>query len=177
MTTVEISVGHLKREDKEANTFLGSVRPKIEESARKLLTLKPNIKLGLGINADFVKVNGNAEEADSQINNIIMTKHTSITSKSQVVRVVDSLITNLLNALEHTKHKGSGYAVKKIQQVFLKSYSVNPIRGSSWIPTPEKFANSRCGLVNIKNEDNDCFKWCMKYHQAKKKRMMTEYQF
>jgi hypothetical protein len=77
MTTVEISVAHYKKEDKEVNAFLGSLRHKIEEAARKLLTLKPNIKIGLGINADFVKVNGGVEEADSQINNTIMTKHQS----------------------------------------------------------------------------------------------------
>jgi hypothetical protein len=70
--------------------------------------------------------------------------------------------------LEHTKHKGSGYSVKKIRHVFLKSYNVKPLRGSSYIPTPEKFTNPKCGLVNIKNEDNECFKWCMKYHQSPK---------
>ena len=25
---------------------------------------------------------------------------------------------------------------------------------------------SKCGLVNINNQDQDCFKWCMKYHQT-----------
>ena len=109
MTTVEINVSHYKKEDKEPNAFLGSLKHKIEEAARKLLTLKPNIKLGLGINADFVKVNGKEEEADSLINNTIMTKHVAIHSKSQVVRIVETLIENLLNALEHTNHKGSGY--------------------------------------------------------------------
>ena len=117
MTTVEINVSHLKREDKEANQFLGSIREKLESSARKLLTLKPNIKIGLGINADFIKVQNNEEQSDTLINNTIMTKHISITSKSQVVRVVDSLIEYLLKALEHTQHKGSGYSVKKIQHV------------------------------------------------------------
>ena len=93
MTTVEINASHYKKEDKELNKFLGSIRYKIEEAARKLLTLKPNIKLGLGINADFVKVHGDEEEADSLINNTIMTKHLAIHSKTQVVRVVDTLIT------------------------------------------------------------------------------------
>ena len=97
MTTVEISVAHYKKEDKEVNAFLGSLRHKIEEAARKLLTLKPNIKIGLGINADFVKVHGNEEEADSLINNTVMTKHIAIHSKSQVVRIVDTLIENLLD--------------------------------------------------------------------------------
>ena len=36
MTTVEISVPHYKKEDKEVNKFLGSLRHKIEEAARKL---------------------------------------------------------------------------------------------------------------------------------------------
>ena len=45
------------------------------------------------------------------------------------------------------------------------------------IPTPEKFANSKRGLVNIKNEDNECFKWCVKYHQSQKKNIVTEFQF
>ena len=76
---------------------------------------------------------------------------------SQIARIVDSLIEDLLKRFEHINHKGSGYTVKKINHVFLKSYKVKPIRGSSYIPTPEKFANSRCGLINIKNEDNECF--------------------
>jgi hypothetical protein len=35
------------------------------------------------------------------------------------------------------------------------------IRGSSYIPTPVKFAHPKCGLVNIRNTDDKCFKWCM----------------
>lgn len=109
----------------------------------------------------------NKEVANSLINNTVMTKHISLNSKSQAVRVVDSLIEDLLYKFEHTKHKGSGYSVKKIQHVFLKSYAVRPTRGSSWMPIPRNFTNPKCGLVNIKNEDNGCFKWCMKYQTKK----------
>ena len=40
--------------------------------------------------------------------------------------------------------------------------------GSSYIPTPEKYSNPKCGLKNIQNDDQECFKWCMKYHQTDK---------
>ena len=40
------------------------------------------------------------------------------------------------------------------------------IRGSSYIPTPAKFSSPKCGLVNIRNTDNKCFKWCLTYHQS-----------
>ena len=41
-------------------------------------------------------------------------------------------------------------------------------RGSLYIPTPEKYSNPKCGLINIQNDDQECFKWCMKYHQTDK---------
>ena len=50
--------------------------------------------------------------------------------------------------------------------VYLKT---RPLRGSSYIPTHEKYSNPKCGLINIRNEDQECFEWCMKYHQSKKK--------
>ena len=36
------------------------------------------------------------------------------------------------------------------------------------MPTPKKFNSARCGLVNIRNENQECFKWCVKCHQSDK---------
>ena len=38
--------------------------------------------------------------------------------------------------------------------VYLKT---RPLRGSSYIPTHEKYSNPKCGLINIRNEDQECF--------------------
>ena len=35
-----------------------------------------------------------------------------------------------------------------------------PTKGSSYIPLPIELQHSRKGLVNLKNEDNECFCWC-----------------
>lgn len=35
-----------------------------------------------------------------------------------------------------------------------------PTKGSSYIPLPVALQNSSRGLVNIKNDNNDCFRWC-----------------
>ena len=37
----------------------------------------------------------------------------------------------------------------------------------SYIKTPETYTDPKCGLINIKNEDDDCFKHCTSYHQPK----------
>ena len=63
---------------------------------------------------------------------------------------------------------GSGWIIKKHLNIFIDIYETNPIRGSSYIPTPPKFNNSRCGLINIQNDDQERFRWCLKYHQSAK---------
>jgi hypothetical protein len=47
-------------------------------------------------------------------------------------------------------------------------YEIKPSRGSSYIPTPAPYNNAKCGLINIKNADDKCFSYCMKYHQTGK---------
>ena len=34
------------------------------------------------------------------------------------------------------------------------------MKGSSYINLPQEFNNSAKGLINIKNDDNECFRWC-----------------
>ena len=64
--------------------------------------------------------------------------------------------------------QGTGWVIKKFLNIFIDIYETKPIRAASYIPTPPKFNNSRCGLINIQNDDQECFKWCMKYHQSAK---------
>jgi hypothetical protein len=40
------------------------------------------------------------------------------------------------------------------------------LRGRSYIESPEKLKNAKVGIINIRNEDNECFKWCILYHQS-----------
>ena len=44
-------------------------------------------------------------------------------------------------------------------------YENKAARSGSYIKTPEKYSNAKCGLINIQNKDDKCFMWCVKYHQ------------
>ena len=68
-----------------------------------------------------------------------------------------------------TENPGSGWIIHRYKTLAVDIFDINSVRGSSYIPTPEKYSNPKCGLINIKNEDNECFRWCMKYHQSKMK--------
>ena len=61
--------------------------------------------------------------------------------------------------------------IAMIEKITIVVYQTRYSRGSSYIPTPIRYSNSRCGLINIKNEDDKCFYWCMKYHSSKQEKM------
>jgi hypothetical protein len=63
---------------------------------------------------------------------------------------------------------GSGWSLKRVVGLFITTYTQKPSRGSSYIPTPAALSNSKLGLINIKNMDQECFKYCTLYHQSEK---------
>ena len=63
---------------------------------------------------------------------------------------------------------GSGWSLKRVVGLFITTCTQKPSRGSSYIPTPPALCNSKLGLINIKNEDQECFKYCVLYHQSGK---------
>ena len=74
---------------------------------------------------------------------------------------------NLNKAYEILKHRldiwserGSGWIVDKIEDIKINIANYEPLAGSSYIPLPPKLNNSMKGLINLKNKDDECFKWC-----------------
>ena len=57
--------------------------------------------------------------------------------------------------------------LSKNNSIFIDVYETSPIRAASYIPTPPKYNNAKCGLINIQNDDQECFR-CLKCHQSAK---------
>ena len=165
---IEFNLEHIKEFDSLTLTALyPKLRNIIYAETRKLLIIKNNIKLTIGCYATFMKLNKETDTIE-KITQTVKAPHIIVYSKDEVSEVLDKLFKKLEELFETMKFKQSGYSLDKIHYIFIESFSVKPVRGSSYIPTPLRFSNSRCGLINIKNDDNECFKWCMKYHQTNK---------
>ena len=74
---------------------------------------------------------------------------------------------NLNTSHETLKHRlsiysseGSGWIIDKIENIWINISNYDPLSGSSYIPLPLKLNNSIKGLINLKNKDVECFKWC-----------------
>ena len=44
-------------------------------------------------------------------------------------------------------------------QLNVKIVKINPLKESSYIELPEQYRNPNYGLINIRNNDTECFKW------------------
>ena len=117
---------------------------------------------------------GKKEIKTSYITNItekIWSTKYKVCTKSNLKALIDEQYEELNKKFEKLNDLmggGSKWIIYRWHYIFAEGLTIKPQRGSSYIPTPEKYANPKCGLINIQNKDQECFRWCMKYHQAGK---------
>ena len=69
-------------------------------------------------------------------------------------------IDKLKQKLDIWCERGSGLIVDKIEAIHIKIFNYDPLSGSSYISFPPEWNNSMRGLINLKNKNIECFKWC-----------------
>ena len=65
-----------------------------------------------------------------------------------------------MNGIAVWLSEGSGWTIRSLDEHYINTVVYDPLKGSSYIPLPVELRNSSRGLVNLKNEDNECFRWC-----------------
>ena len=58
-------------------------------------------------------------------------------------------------------NEGSGWIVELIKSQYINLSTYSPLPGSSYIKLPFELKNPKKGVINIKNNDQKCFLWCM----------------
>ena len=66
----------------------------------------------------------------------------------------------ILNVIDKWVSEGSGWVIDRIDSHYINVTTYRPLNGSSYIELPTELKNPAKGLINIKNKDNECFKWC-----------------
>ena len=83
-------------------------------------------------------------------------KETRLSLEEELISKIDEVLQKL---------KGSQWSIYRFDKLYGVLHTINVSRSGSYIKTPEKY--SKRGLINIKNDDNECFKHCLAYHQSK----------
>ena len=77
--------------------------------------------------------------------------------------IVKTLHDNIIHQIDTYENNGSGWVIYHLIYLDLHIVQFDPLRASSYLPVPKKFVNKK-GYVNIQNDDQKCFLWCVLAH-------------
>ena len=66
----------------------------------------------------------------------------------------------ILNLIDKWVSEGSGWVIDRLDSHYIHVTKYKPLHGSSYIELPTELKNPKKGLINMKNEDDECFRWC-----------------
>lgn len=72
----------------------------------------------------------------------------------------EEVVAALNHKIDDTGMQGSGFSLSEILELNIQISSFDPCSGSSYIPLP-KFLQSKKAIINVKNTDNQCFKYAI----------------
>ena len=64
----------------------------------------------------------------------------------------------IINKIGDWLSEGSGWVISSVDAHYLNVVKYTPLNASSYIQLPEELRNTKKGLINIKNENNECFR-------------------
>ena len=87
-------------------------------------------------------------------------KPKTIINKTQITEELQSSKHEILNITAKWISEGSGWTIESVDNHYLNIVQYEPMKGSSYIELPQELNNPKKGLINLKNNDNECFRWC-----------------
>ena len=91
----------------------------------------------------------------------------TFTCKSKIVleathlgEVYDVNVERILENIVNFNTNGSNWRVSSILRMDINMINYNPLSASSWIEL-KKFIVKKNAVINMKNKDDECFKWCV----------------
>ena len=84
-----------------------------------------------------------------------------ITESTNVEEVFNEMVDEIETAIQKAENaQGSGWVLFKVIGVTLHTAKWDPLNAGSYIDLPANLKNKKA-IINMKNQDNECFKWCV----------------
>ena len=87
-------------------------------------------------------------------------KAKTITKANDIEHELSMSRQEILNVIDKWVSEGLGWVIDRIDSHYINVTTYTPLHGSSYIELPMELRNPKKGLINIKNKDDECFRWC-----------------
>ena len=136
---------------------LQNTRSLINNNLLKILNEMKGLKFNETLKIMFEKQNGDELIEESAYLNA---EKQTVTNDTEIVELLQITQQQILNKIQKWISKGSGWTIKSVDGHFINVIKYKPLRGNSYIPLPKELQHSSKGIINMKNNDNECFRWC-----------------
>ena len=151
---------------KDPRMLFANARNTFTKKSKEILQQKKGgYKANLTLRVELKKrILQDGEEAYEFIQLYFNSTTRTILNELEIRDFYDQAVEEILNRIAKWISKGSGWVIERILNLYFNVVSYVPLKGRSYFPLPEELRNSRKGLINIKNDDNECFRWCHVRH-------------
>ena len=84
----------------------------------------------------------------------------TITKANDIEHELNMSRQEILNLIDKWVSEGSGWVINQIDSNYINVTKYKLLHGSNYIELPTELKNPKKGLINIKNKDDECFRWC-----------------
>ena len=145
------------RDKKDPLLQLQKSRKAVEYLFNNLLVQTKGFKFVETLQVKFVKY---SDGKPIQKNGYFNSTTDLIINKTDIKLAIQASQQQILNKIAQWISEGSGWTIQLIENHYINIVNYNPLKGSSYIKLPQELRNSAKGLINMKNKDNECFRWC-----------------
>ena len=163
-------------ERKDPHKQLYYTTPGVAEELEDILNRDGGMKAQVTLHVLFKKKkieyrdDGQAEEVFEYKDAYFNSNAFTILNEYQIIDALDKAAEEINNKIAVWLSEGSGWIIVEIRSHYVNIVKYLPLRGNSYIPSPKELRNSMCGLINLKNIDNECFRWCHNRHLNPRKK-------
>ena len=145
------------RNNRDPLVQMQNTRKGVERQLTTLLNEMKGLKYVETLKVTFEKISADViVEKSAYFNSTSQT----IINQMEINEALQMSKQNILNKIAQWISEGSGWTVQSVDNHYLNIAKYEPMKGSSYIQLPNELRNSKKGLINMKNEDNECFRWC-----------------
>ena len=143
------------RDKKDPLVQLQKSRRAVEYLFNNLLVQTKGFKFVETLQVKFVKY---SNDKKIQKNGFFNSSTDLIINETDIKLSLQASQQQILNKIAQWISEGSGWTIQSIEKHYINIVNYNPLKGSSYIKLPQELKNR--GLINLQNEDNECFRWC-----------------
>lgn len=143
--------------------FFEAAYEHFERQISSIIETQYLVKVSICFVAVFEKVSVNGDNTENVEEQTIYlhSKAAVVDFESDLIEFYEEFIISfILKRIEEIELRGSGFTLSEINELNVQVNYFSPLSGSSFIALP-KFLKSKKTIINVENNDNQCFKYAV----------------